>query len=80
MLKRKFMVDVSTGFDELLQHNVGINDVKSYIRQKLNEDSFLDELGENFKSNSRKKNKLIGRRLSSEINVDILSEGSDEEE
>lgn len=36
MLKRKFMVDIS-GFDGLLQRNVTMNDLKSYIRQKLNE-------------------------------------------
>lgn len=56
MLKRKFMVDISTGFDGLLQQNVTMNDVKSYIRQKLNEDSFFDELVEHSESNSRKKN------------------------
>lgn len=55
MLKRKFMVDIS-GFDGLLQRNVTMNDLKSYIRQKLNEDSFFDELVEHSESNSRKKN------------------------
>lgn len=58
MSKRKFVVDTPAGLSELLQQNVLMNDVKSYIRQKINENSFFDELVEYYESNSTKKNAI----------------------
>lgn len=58
MLKREFVVDIPTGLNELLQQNVPMNDVKSYIRQKINADSFFDELVEHYESNLKKKNPI----------------------
>lgn len=54
MSKRKFVIDIPTGMNELLLQNVPMNDVKSYIRQKLTEDSFFEEFVEHYKSNSNK--------------------------
>ena len=50
------MVDIPTGLNELLQQDIPMNDVKSYIRQKLMEVSFFDTLVEHYESNSKKKN------------------------
>lgn len=58
MSKRKLVVDIPTGLSELMQQNVPMNNVKSYIRQKINEDSFFDELVEHYESNSKKKNAI----------------------
>lgn len=58
MSKRKFVVDILTGVNELLQQNAPMNDVKSYIRQKINEDLFFDELVEHYKSNLKKNNAI----------------------
>ncbi|MCJ1347841.1 hypothetical protein MMC31_006071 [Peltigera leucophlebia] len=58
MSKRKFVVDIPTELNELLQQNVPMNDVKSYIRQKINEGSFFDELVGHYESNSEKKNAI----------------------
>lgn len=58
MSKRKFVVDIPTGVNELLQQNAPMNDVKSYIRQKINEDLFFDELVEHYESNLKKNNAI----------------------
>lgn len=58
MSKRKFVVDTPAELNELLQQNVLMNDVKSYIRQKIIENSFFDELVEHYESNSTKKNAI----------------------
>lgn len=58
MAKSKLVVAIPIGLNELLQHNVPMNNVKSYIRQKINEDSFFNELVEHYESNSKKKNAI----------------------
>ena len=72
------MIDISATFDELLQHNINISDLKSYNKQKLNEDSFYDELLQISESNSRKKRaeSKVGTLLTSAISLAIDADGS----
>lgn len=42
MSKRKFVRDIPPGLNELLQKDIPMNDMKLYIKQKLEKVSFFD--------------------------------------